>query len=251
MTAVCFKKNSRMSEMKILILVVAIMTTVHAKDKDEGGINVNGQGNCVGDCGTSSVSNTRHLTRDSYNTTNGSYNTTNNTSTANLSSNSKSNSKSNSRSNSRSNSTSHSNSIGLGVGIGLADGGDSDSTSSSGSSSDNSVTIGGDTFKGSAYAPSMVAAPGYSCTGSSISGSAGWVGGAFGLGGTREDRECTKRETVKSLQSAILTGLYTREQAARLRAHSYAILINMREVSAPSINRSMQPVRTSTMCPSC
>ena len=242
--------------MKILILLVTVMvSTVNAKDKDDGGINVNGQGNCVGDCGTSSVSNTRHLTRDSYNTTNGSYNTTNNTSTANLSSNSKSNSKSNSRSNSRSNSTSHSNSnsssVGLGVGIGLADGGDSDSTSNSGSSSDNSVTIEGDTFKGSAHAPSVVSTAGYSCTGASASASAGWVGGAFGLGGTREDRECTKRETVKSLQSAILTGLYTREQAARLRAHSYAILINMREVAAPSLNRSMQPVRTSTMCPSC
>ena len=236
--------------MKILILLVTVMvSTVNAKDKDDGGINVNGQGNCVGDCGTSSVSNTRHLTRDSYNTTNGSYNTTNNTSTANLSSNSKSNSKSNSRSNSNSNS--NSNSVGLGVGIGLADGGDSDSTSNSGSSSDNSVTIEGDTFKGSAHAPSVVSTAGYSCTGASASASAGWVGGAFGIGGTREDIECTKRETVKALQSAILTGLYTRKEATRLLAHSYAILINMREVSAPSINRSMQPVRTSTMCPSC
>ena len=244
--------------MKILILLVTVMvSTVNAKDKDDGGINVNGQGNCVGDCGTSSVSNTRHLTRDSYNTTNGSYNTTNNTSTANLSSNSKSNSKSNSRSNSRSNSNSHSNSnsnsssVGLGVGIGLADGGDSDSTSNSGSSSDNSVTIEGDTFKGSAHAPSVVSTAGYSCTGASASASAGWVGGAFGIGGTREDIECTKRETVKTLQSSILTGLYTLEQARELRESSYAILINMREVSAPSLNRSMQPVRTSTLCPSC
>ena len=232
--------------MKILILLLATMvSSVNAKDKDDGGINANGQGNCVGDCGTSSVSNT----------TNGSYNTTNNTSTANLSSNSKSNSKSNSRSNSRSNSTSHSNSnsssVGLGVGIGLADGGDSDSTSNSGSSSDNSVTIEGDTFKGSAHAPSVVSTAGYSCTGASASASAGWVGGAFGIGGTREDIECTKRETVKTLQSSILTGLYTLEQARKLRESSYAILINMREVSAPSLNRSMQPVRTSTLCPSC
>ena len=234
--------------MKILILLVAMMvSTVNAKDKDEGGINVNGQGNCVGDCGTSSVSNTRHLTRDSYNTTNGSYNTTNNTSTANLSS----NSKSNSRSNSTSHSNSNSNSVGLGVGIGLADGGDSDSTSNSGSSSDNSVTIEGDTFKGSAHAPSVVSTAGYSCTGASASASAGWVGGAFGIGGTREDIECTKRETVKTLQSSILTGLYTLEQARELRESSYAILINMREVAAPSLNRSMQPVRTSTLCPSC
>ena len=241
MTAVCFKKNSRMSEMKILILLVAMMTTAaHAKDKDDGGINVNGQGNCVGDCGTSSVSNTRHITRDSYNTTN-------NTSTANLSS----NSKSNSRSNSTSHSNSNSNSVGLGVGIGLADGGDSDSTSNSGSSSDNSVTIEGDTFKGSAHAPSVVSTAGYSCTGASASASAGWVGGAFGIGGTREDIECTKRETVKTLQSSILTGLYTLEQARKLQESSYAILINMREVAAPSLNRSMQPVRTSTLCPSC
>tara|TARA_R110000744_G_scaffold146833_5_gene259734 strand:+ start:220 stop:510 length:291 start_codon:yes stop_codon:yes gene_type:complete len=80
----------------------------------------------------------------------------------------------------------------------------------------------------------MVAMAGYSCTGASATASAGWLGGSLGLGGTKEDKECTKRETVKALQASVLSGLYTPEQAAQLRASSFAILMNMREVANPT-----------------
>ena len=81
---------------------------------------------------------------------------------------------------------------------------------------------------------------GYSCTGASASASAGWLGGSLGLGGTKEDKECTKRETVKSLQAAILSGLYTPEQIKQLRDSSFKILMNMREVAQPTENATRQ-----------
>ena len=112
----------------------------------------------------------------------------------------------------------------------------SNSNSDSSSQSNNSVNIEGDSIRGSAIAPSIVAMAGYSCTGASASGSAGWLGGSVGLGGTKEDRECTKRETAKALQGAILTGLYTEEQVRQMRDSSFKILMNMREVDQPTPN---------------
>lgn len=114
----------------------------------------------------------------------------------------------------------------------------SNSNSDSNSSSDNSVSIGGDSYRGSAVAPSVVAMAGYSCTGASASASAGWLGGSLGLGGTKEDKECTKRETAKALQAAVLTGLYSDEQMEMLRSASFDILMNMREVTNPTTNNS-------------
>lgn len=116
----------------------------------------------------------------------------------------------------------------------------SKSRSKSSSQSNNSVNIEGDSIRGSAIAPSVVAMAGYSCTGASASASAGWLGGSLGLGGTKEDKECTKRETVKSLQAAILSGLYTPEQIKQLRDSSFKILMNMREVAQPTENATRQ-----------
>ena len=62
--------------------------------------------------------------------------------------------------------------------------------------------------------------------------SGGWVGGAFGIGGSKEDRECTKRETVKSLERAVASGVYNDEQSNALGNAAFDILMNMREVQA-------------------
>lgn len=184
--------------MKAALLITALLalsTTAQATNNNQ---NINGLGNttCQGNCGTNVNNKTVNKTVDR---------------SVNNSSNSTSASVSLSTSSSASKSKSKSN-----------------------SSSDNNVSIGGDSIRGSAIAPSMVAMAGYSCTGASATASAGWLGGSLGLGGTKEDKECTKRETVKALQASVLSGLYTPEQAAQLRASSFAILMNMREVANPT-----------------
>lgn len=50
-------------------------------------------------------------------------------------------------------------------------------------------------------APSITAFPSGQCTGASIGVSGGWLTGAFGLGGTSIDKECSARYNIQMLQA--------------------------------------------------
>ena len=68
------------------------------------------------------------------------------------------------------------------------------------------VSVGGDTNvyrpkRQSPGAPSITAFPSGPCTGASIGLSGGWLSGAFGIGGTKLDDECTARADIQMLQA--------------------------------------------------
>ncbi len=80
------------------------------------------------------------------------------------------------------------------------------------------------------------AVPGYSCTGAAAGAGGGWVGGAFSISRTKEDIECTKRETIKMLTACAGDPTFTVDQRTTCRTKAFDILMNQREVKATEDN---------------